>query len=149
MKQRSNMHQTVHIEPNDLSHVTLYNSSILFYRTYNSCFLSAPTPVCLELYLNITSVQNWFIHIWKDRYPMHDKSEKQWFSHIFPFLSDFHYLLQCLTFLWHKDGYFLTYTFIRFWETFLPTWLLGTACLLILGSFSYLHHYLDCTIIPH
>ena len=44
---------------------------------------------------------------------------------------------------------FLTYTCIRFLEMFLPTQLLGTACLLYLGSFSYLHVYLGNTIIWH
>lgn len=44
-----------------------------------------------------------------------------------------YYLLQCLTFWWHRNWYFLTYTFIRYWEIFLPTRLLGTAGLLYLG----------------
>ena len=48
-----------------------------------------------------------------------------------------------------KWQYFVTCTFIKFWKKFLPTRLLGTTRLLILWSFSYLHDYLDCTIIPH
>ena len=36
---------------------------------------------------------------------------------------------------------FLTRTFIKIWKNFLPTWLLGTACLLFWG------HFPTCTII--